>query len=134
MQVSEAAREVGLPVKTIHYYEEIGLIEPERRSNGYRDYGEREVHVLRFLARARSLGFGIEQCRSLLALYRDRRRASADVRALALARIAEVDRKIRELEGLRATLRRLVEDCHGDDRPECPILLDLAGEGDGRGA
>jgi Cu(I)-responsive transcriptional regulator len=128
MNVGQAARLSGLPVRTIHYYEDIDLVVPTRRGNGYRDYGDSEVHKLRFLQRARSLGFSLKDCRNLLALYQDRHRASADVKALATARIEEIDRKIAELQSLRATLAHLVEACHGDARPDCPILDDLAGE------
>ena len=126
MNIGEAAEQSGLPAKTIRYYEDIGLLKAPRQTNGYRDYGDYEVHKLRFLARSRSLGFSIDDCRSLLSLYEDRDRASADVRALAEARLAEVAGKIRELESMRKTLRRLVHACHGDDRPDCPILEDLA--------
>lgn len=127
MNIGEAARKAGLSPKTIRYYEDIGLLAPQRRLNGYRDYGEDELHRLRFLHRARGLGFSIEDCRALLSLYDDKSRASADVKRLALDRIADVERKISELESLRVTLRHLAESCHGDDRPECPILDDLAG-------
>lgn len=130
MNIGEAAELSGLPPKTIRYYEDIGLLRASRQGNGYRDYGPSEIHKLRFLARARSLGFSIEDCRSLMSLYEDRHRASADVRTLAETRIAEVEAKIRELQAMRATLSRLVHACHGDDRPDCPILEDLAGEGD----
>jgi len=126
MNIGQASRKAGLPPKTIRYYEEIGLLAPDRRPNGYRDYGRDELHRLRFLHRARGLGFSIEDCRALLSLYDDKSRASADVKTLALARIAEVEKKITELESLRATLRHLAESCHGDERPECPILDDLA--------
>lgn len=129
MVVGEAARRSGLPIRTIHYYEEIGLVVPARRDNGYRDYAEADVHTLRFLQRARTLGFSIEECRALLSLYADRNRASADVKALAQAKIGEIDQKIAELGTLRATLQRLVTACHGDQRPECPILDGLAGSG-----
>lgn len=128
MNIGEAAERSRLPAKTIRYYEEIGLIRPPRSANGYRHYGEREVHLLAFLHRARSLGFTIEDCRALVDLYGDRERASADVRALAEARIADIDTKMRELEGMRATLSRLVHACHGDARPDCPILDELAGD------
>jgi Cu(I)-responsive transcriptional regulator len=128
MNIGEAAARSGLPAKTIRYWEEAGLIEaPARRPSGYRDYGERDVHVLRFLGRARSLGFSVEECRHLLALYQDRGRASADVKRIAEERIAAIDEKIRQLEGLRATLADLARHCHGDERPDCPILDDLAG-------
>jgi MerR family copper efflux transcriptional regulator len=127
MNIGEAARMSGLPAKTIRFYEDIGLVLPgARRANGYRDFGERDVHELRFVARARSLGFTVAQCRALLDLYRERDRASAEVKAIAAARMAEIDRKIAELQGMKTTLAYLIERCHGDDRPECPILDDLA--------
>lgn len=130
MNISDAARQTGLPPKTIRYYEEIGLVSPGRRANGYRDYDPEHIHKLRFLRRARSLGFVIEDCRQLLSLYEDRSRASADVRQLAEQRIAEIDAKLEELAALRRTLSSLVSACHGDARPECPILEDLAGASD----
>lgn len=127
MNIGEAATRSGLPAKTIRYYEDIGLISaPSRRPSGYRDYAARDVHVLRFLHRARDLGFSVEECRQLLALYNDRERASADVKKLAEERIAAIDEKIRQLGALRATLSDLARRCHGDDRPDCPILDDLA--------
>ena len=127
MNIGEAARRSGLTAKTIRFYEQIGLIRPAPRAgNAYRDYGERDVHVLRFVARARALGFSVEQCRELLALYADRARASADVKAIAQAHIADIERRVAELAAMRATLRHLVERCHGDDRPDCPILEELA--------
>lgn len=130
MNISEAARESGLPPKTIRYYEDIGLVDPaRRRDNGYRDYGSRDVHLLRFLHRARDLGFSVADCRALLSLYTDRDRRSADVKALALNRIADIDRKIAELGEMRAVLARLADKCHGDERPNCPILDDFAADG-----
>lgn len=127
MNIGEAAGLTGLPPKTIRYYEEIGLVVPSaRRANGYRDYSEHDVRLLQFVARARSLGFSVENCRDLLSLYRDQHRASADVKALALARIEDIERKIRELQAMQATLEDLVARCHGDHRPDCPILRDLA--------
>ena len=126
MNIGDVASEVDLPVKTVRYYEDIGLVMPDRRANGYRDYNERDLHVLRFLRRARGLGFSIKDCRALLSLYGDEGRASADVKRLAEARITEIDRKMEELRSLRATLSRLVEACHGDNHPDCPILDDLA--------
>ncbi|MDN2566109.1 Cu(I)-responsive transcriptional regulator [Aquibium sp. A9E412] len=129
MNIGRAAEEANLPPKTIRYYEEIDLIRPSRAPNGYRDYSEADLHRLRFLQRARSLGFTIEECRLLLSLYDDHNRASSDVKAIALGKIGAIDRKITELAALRATLTRLVETCHGDDRPDCPIIDDLAGQG-----
>lgn len=127
MNIGEAAARSGVAAKTIRYYEDIGLIGPTRRNgNGYRAYDERDVHMLRFVQRARSLGFGVRDCGQLLALYRDPQRASAEVKALTERRLAEIDRKLAELAGMRATLVQLAEHCHGDERPECPILDDLA--------
>ncbi|MEZ5872827.1 MAG: Cu(I)-responsive transcriptional regulator [Nitratireductor sp.] len=128
MNITLAGNECGLPPKTIRYYEEIGLVSPERRANGYRDYGANEIHKLRFLARARGLGFSIGECRQLLALYADKHRASSDVKAMANARIDAIDQKIAELESLKLMLRHLAEHCHGDNRPDCPILEGLAGK------
>ena len=128
MNIGLAAQHSGLPTKTIRYYEDIGLVAPERQDNGYRDYSMSDVHTLQFLQRARGLGFGIADCRNLLELYQDTHRASADVKALAQLKIADVDRKIEELQSLRDTLSHLVEKCQGDDRPDCPIIDDLAGK------
>ena len=131
MQIREVEQSAGLPAKTIRYYEEIGLVRPNRQDNGYRIYSTEDVHRLRFLQRARGLGFSIEDCRALLSLYDETGRESADVRAIAEAHLDEIDRKIRELKGMRQTLAHLVHACHGDERPDCPILDDLAGIGDG---
>lgn len=127
MNVSEAARRSGLPAKTIRYYEDVGLVSPGRAANGYRDYGDDDVHSLAFLRRARGLGFSIEACRQLMALYRDKSRASHDVREIASAHVAAIDDKIAELQSMRRTLDALVRACHGDSRPDCPILEDMAG-------
>ncbi|MEL6264192.1 MAG: Cu(I)-responsive transcriptional regulator [Pseudomonadota bacterium] len=126
MTIGEVAERSGLPVKTIRYYEEIGLISPSRSVNRYRAFGEREVHILAFLARARSLGFSINDCRALISLWQDRHRASADVKALAAEHLAAISRKIAELESMRDTLSALVSRCQGNDRPDCPILDDLS--------
>lgn len=128
MNVGAAALASGLPVKTVHYYESIGLLRPRRLDNGYRDYDEQAVHKLRFVQRARGLGFSVEECRTLLSLYEDRARASKDVKAVAIAKLADIDERIAHLESLRAALAHLIAHCHGDERPECPILDDLAGE------
>lgn len=127
MNIGQAAEQSGLPIKTIRYYEEIGLVAPARRDNGYRQYTEPDLHKLAFLQRSRGLGFSIEDCRALLSLYEDENRASADVKRLAQDHIAEIDRKLAELHGLRKTLGQLVDSCHGDDHADCPILDDLAG-------
>ncbi len=126
MNISQAAGETGLPAKTIRYYEEIGLVTPLRDSNGYRAFGEADVHKLTFLARSRALGFSIEDCRTLLGLWEDQSRASSDVRTLAKEHLAQIEAKIEDLQAMRDTLSELVEACVGDDRPDCPILKDLA--------
>ncbi|MCC6521880.1 MAG: Cu(I)-responsive transcriptional regulator [Polyangiaceae bacterium] len=126
MHIGAVAERAGVPAKTIRYYEQIGLLpRPARGENGYRSYDGRAVHELCFVKRARDLGFALEDVARLLALWRDERRGSAEVRALALEHVAAVERKITELEGLRATLLDLVHRCHGDSRPDCPILEDL---------
>jgi Cu(I)-responsive transcriptional regulator len=131
MNISQAAEQSGLPPKTIRYYEDIGLVESaRRRDNGYRDYGSRDVHMLRFLHRARDLGFTVADCRALLSLYTDHQRRSADVKAIALKRIADIDRKIAELDEMRTVLATLADKCHGDERPDCPILDDFASTAD----
>ena len=127
MNIGEAARQSELPTKTIRYYEDIKLVSPARSENGYRDYSPNDVHRLRFLQRSRSLGFTIEECRLLLSLYENDERASSDVKAVAKQKIAEIDRKITELRSLKKTLSALAENCHGDDKPDCPIIDDLAG-------
>ena len=127
MNISEAAGQSGLAAKTIRYYEDIGLVDPaRRRDNGYRDYAVRDVHLLRFLHRARNLGFTVADCRALLSLYTDRKRRSADVKAIALNRIADIDRKVAQLGEMRSVLATLADKCHGDERPDCPILDDFA--------
>ena len=110
----------------IRHYEGIGLIaKAARRDSGYRDYDDKDVHTLRFIRRARDLGFPIEEIGKLLALWQDRGRASADVKALATARVEELKRKEREIHAMRRSLENLARNCHGDDRPDCPILHDL---------
>lgn len=126
MNISQVAEKAGLPVKTIRYYEEIGLISPPRGENGYRAFGDNDLHKLAFIGRARSLGFTIEDCRSLLKLYNDRDRASADVKRIAEAHLKDIDRKRAELTEMRNTLAHLIDACAGNDRPECPILSGLA--------
>ncbi len=128
MNIGTAARQSGLPPKTIRYYEDIGLLTADRAANGYRDYSSEDVHRLRFVQRSRSLGFSVEECRQLLSLYTDRDRASADVKAIATEKLGEIDRKIAELTGLREMLGHLVENCHGDARPDCPIIDGLSGK------
>lgn len=128
MNIGTAARQSGLPPKTIRYYEDIGLLTADRAANGYRDYSSEDVHRLRFVQRSRSLGFSVEECRQLLSLYTDRDRASADVKAIATEKLGEIDRKIAELTGLREMLGHLVETCQGDARPDCPIIDGLSGK------
>jgi MerR family copper efflux transcriptional regulator len=127
MQIGEAAAQSGVSAKMIRYYEEIGLVpRSARRPQGYRDYGSQDVHRLQFVARARDLGFTIKEIAELLRLYSDRRRSSADVKRIALGHVAELEAKIRAMHQLKRTLQQLAERCHGDHRPECPILEDLA--------
>jgi Cu(I)-responsive transcriptional regulator len=126
MTIGEAAAHSGVPPKTIRFYEQIGLIAPAARlANRYRRYGDRDLEILRFVHRARALGFSLKEVGALLALYRDRRRASRDVKRLALGHVAELDRKIAELTAIRNTIAHLAERCHGDRRPDCPILDEL---------
>ncbi len=127
MNIGTIAEMSGLPAKTIRYYESVGLIaEPARADNGYRQYGKPDLETLRFIHRARGLGFSVHDVADLLALWADKGRASADVKAMATRHIKDMERKIAELDTLRQTLLDLVDRCHGDDRPECPILDDLA--------
>ncbi|MEM9581007.1 MAG: Cu(I)-responsive transcriptional regulator [Pseudomonadota bacterium] len=125
MNISDVSAKSGLPAKTIRYYEDIGLITPTRSANGYRAFTENDTHKLVFLARSRALGFSIDDCRTLLALWEDRARASADVRSLAADHLQQIDAKIADLQALRNTLGDLVARCAGDDRPDCPILQEL---------
>ena len=128
MNIGEAAARSGVPAKTIRYYEDVGLIaRPARAENGYRDFSGADVHTLRFIARARGLGFSVREVGELLSLYHDRSRASAAVKAVAEQAINRIDTKIGELQSMRSTLSDLAERCHGDQRPDCPILDDLAG-------
>ncbi|WP_299732054.1 Cu(I)-responsive transcriptional regulator [uncultured Tateyamaria sp.] len=127
MNISQDATATGLPAKTIRYYEEIGLIRPERSDNGYRTFTQTALHQLHFLARARALGFSIDDCRSLLMLWEDRSRASSDVRKIAAAHLSEIEAKIADLTAMQNTLKNLVQTCHGNDRPDCPILNTLSG-------
>ncbi len=129
MNISFAAEQSALPAKTIRYYEDIGLVAPDRARNGYRDYREADIHKLRFIQRSRSLGFSIEECRQLLALYEDNSRASRDVKALAKTKLQDIETKLEQLQSMKRTLTTLVEKCHGTDRPDCPILEDIAGFG-----
>ncbi|MGR6035337.1 MAG: Cu(I)-responsive transcriptional regulator [Candidatus Nitrosoglobus sp.] len=125
--ISKAAAQSGISPKTIRYYEDIGLIYPPQRTrNGYRYYDQATIHTLQFIKRARGLGFSIEECRDLLSLYKNQSRASADVKNLAKERVADLNAKIAELAGMRTTLIQLIDRCHGNERPDCPILEDLS--------
>ena len=126
MNIGDVAERTGLPAKTIRYYEDIGLVRPARDSNGYRVFRETDAHKLAFLGRSRALGFSIEDCRTLLALYEDDDRASADVKRVASEHLHQIEEKIAQLQAMRDTLNELVRCCAGDDRPDCPILKDLA--------
>ncbi len=126
MNIGDAARQSGLPPKTIRYYEDIGLVSPLRSANGYRAFPTAELHKLSFLSRARALGFTIEDCRTLLALYEDGQRASSDVKSVAQQHLDRIDAKITDLRAMRETLSHLVDACAGDHRPDCPILNGLS--------
>lgn len=129
MNIGQAASASGVSAKMIRYYESIGLIAaPARTQAGYRVYSGDEVHTLRFVRRTRLLGFSIEEARELLALWRDRSRASADVKRVALQHVRDLETRIAELQAMAGTLKHLARTCHGDDRPDCPILEDLAGK------
>jgi Cu(I)-responsive transcriptional regulator len=128
MNISDVSRKSGLPAKTIRYYEDIGLVEPPRGENGYRTFRTTELHKLAFLGRARTLGFTIEDCRTLMALYEDDDRESAQVKRVAEDHLHKIDEKIAQLQSMRGTLAHLIDACAGDHRPDCPILEDLAGE------
>jgi MerR family copper efflux transcriptional regulator len=129
MNIGEAARASGISPKMLRHYEAVGLLPaPARSAAGYRQYGERDVHVLRFIRHARDLGFSIAQIGELVGLWQNRRRSSRQVKALALAHVDALERKVRELQAMKATLEHLAHCCHGDERPDCPILDSLAGD------
>jgi MerR family copper efflux transcriptional regulator len=126
MNIGQAARQTGLSAKMIRYYESIDLLPAAGRTDsGYRQYSQQDLHRLAFIKRSRDLGFSLAEVSQLLALWQDRQRASADVKALAAAHIRELERKIEELSDLRNTLKDLMDNCQGNDRPDCPILRDL---------
>jgi MerR family transcriptional regulator, copper efflux regulator len=125
--IGEAARRSGVTAKMIRHYEALGLLKEARRTDaGYRLYDDPDIHTLRFIRRARDLGFSIKEIEQLVGLWQNRRRASADVRRIAQGHVAALDAKIEELQGMRRTLEQLVQSCHGDGRPDCPILDDLS--------
>ena len=126
MNIGDVAKRSGLPAKTIRYYEDIGLISPLRDANSYRSFRDSDLHKLTFLGHARALGFSIEDCRALLALYEDQNRASQDVKRIAGEHLERINQKISDLIEMRNTLSELVDRCHGDDRPDCPILKSIA--------
>lgn len=127
MNIGRASAASGISAKMIRYYESIGLIPAASRSDGgYREYSDNDVHTLRFIRRARDLGFTVEQMVELLALWRDRKRASADVKRIALKHVEELERKARELREMSGTLKHLAEHCKGNERPDCPIIAELA--------
>lgn len=127
--IGGAARASGVSARMARHWESLGLLgEVGRTEAGYRVYGEREVHTLRFIRRARDLGFSMPEIADLLDLWRDRRRASASVKRIARAHVEDLERRIRQMEAMHRSLLDLLDHCHGDARPECPILQDLAGE------
>jgi Cu(I)-responsive transcriptional regulator len=132
--ISQAAQASGVSAKMIRHYEESGFIPKAGRTvAGYRIFQEADVHRLRFVRRARDLGFSMSEIRTLLGLWGNQRRASSDVKRLALKHVSELDARIAEMQAMRRTLLNLSEHCHGDQRPDCPILDDLAGDPRGRG-
>ena len=125
--IGGAAQASGVSAKMIRHYEAIGLIaKPARSFSGYRTYSERDIHTLRFIKQARNLGFSMKQISVLLSLWQNRARPSREVKSIALQHIHELDEKIREMQAMKATLERLTRHCHGDERPDCPILAELA--------
>lgn len=127
MNIGEAASASGVSTKMIRYYEDIGLIKPVTRTMaGYRVYAEKDIHALRFIRRARDLGFTVEQMTELMALWNDRARASGDVKRIALEHVKVLEQKRQEIEDMATALKHLASNCHGDGRPDCPIIEDLA--------
>jgi Cu(I)-responsive transcriptional regulator len=128
LSIGEAAAATGLPTKTVRYYADIALVVPSGRSeSGYRLYGETEISKLVFVRRARAFGFSVDACRELLSLYEDQNRSSANVKSIALERLGEIEEKLADLQKLRDELSHLASACHGDDRPDCPIIDSFAG-------
>ncbi len=135
MNIGEAARRSGVSARMLRHYESLGLLpEVARSDSGYRQYDDSAVHTLRFIRRARELGFDMAEIERLLGLWRNRRRSSAEVKRIAAAHVADLQARIAGLQAMQATLSRLASCCHGDERPDCPILDDLAGVGDAAGA
>lgn len=129
MNIGDAARASGVSAKMIRYYESIGLISPaDRTESNYRVYGENDVHTLRFIKRARSLGFSMDETSALLALWQDKSRASGDVKRIALDHVENLETRIAELQEMRDTLQHLIHCCSGNNRPDCPILTSIAGQ------
>lgn len=126
MNIGDAAERSGVSAKMIRYYEEIGLIKSARRANNYRDYDASDVSVLKFIRRTRDLGFSLEEVSNLLALWRDRKRPSREVKKLASQHIEDLERRMREMRAVVRTLKTLADHCNGDERSECPILEDFA--------
>ena len=132
MNIGQASKASGVSAKMIRHYESVGLFpEAARTDSGYRQYTDKDVGTLRFIRHSRDLGFSIEQIRELLGLWQNRRRPSRQVKALAQAHIEELDEKLKEIQAMKATLEHLVNCCHGDDRPDCPIIETLAADGAG---
>ena len=130
LHIGAAAERSGVSAKMVRHYESLGLLPQVRRTDsGYRQYGEREVHVLRFIRRARDLGFGMAEIAELLKLWQNRQRSSAEVKRIALAHVADLERRLTEMQAMKRSLEALASCCHGDERPDCPILEQLAGEG-----
>ena len=129
MNIGQASRATGVSTKMIRYYESVGLIRPaDRTESNYRDFGDREINELRFVRRARTLGFSVDEIQQLLSLWRDRSRPSREVKVIAQQHIAALDRRIAEMQTMTGTLRELARCCAGDDRPDCPILADLSAQ------
>ncbi|MDX3925162.1 MAG: Cu(I)-responsive transcriptional regulator [Shinella sp.] len=127
MNIGQAAKASGVSAKMIRYYEQIKLITPAHRTeSSYRTYSENDIHTLKFIRRARDLGFSVEQMKTLLTLWRDKSRSSADVKAIALEHVAELERKAAAIQAMSRTLKHLAHHCHGDERPDCPIIEDIA--------
>ncbi len=125
--IGQAAAQSGVSAKMVRHYESLGLLPPVHRTDaGYRQYGEKEVHTLRFIHRARTLGFSMAEIAELLKLWQNKRRASADVKRIALAHVADLERRIAEMQAMRETLAELAHCCQGDHRPDCPILTELS--------